>query len=523
MQEQAVKQHSNDEPQSAETDPLLSSDMESIETEDSDTEYIEIYLPSLPWYSRPSMIFLIPVFFFAAVGATVTGPVSIKIMTEIICNQSHQFPDPKSCSSNKIVQEKLSHYLAINKIISGIVSLLVIPYLCSLSDRIGRKPILIALHLAVILSALVSTIGWEAQEYIDYNWNNFSAVFDGISNPIVVSNLLSAFISDCIPSAKRTQSLAQVFVGTSLGYGLGPFLGNFVYKVYGESLVAPFITKLAFTSVITILVIFMFPESLSQDVIKAQQLEYEQSKLTNPPSSFQSFFYNLLIQPYKDLIDVLNHCKTKEDRHNLINLVAIDVLFAILSYGLDSIVINHFLSQLGSSVPQIGYVLTISAIIRVVSLGVAPLIGSALATISQFIYRTNNRQGSNDSKKGIDTLHVYLPDVYLMRLANILETIGLVIVGFSHTYIVGIFGVCFIGLGVISRPSVLSATINVCPHNEIGKFMGAKGPFEIIAVLGSSLMLWMYGLFASNNSERLVFFIAAAFYSISVLISFRFR
>lgn len=288
-----------------------------------------------------------------------------------------------------------------------------------------------------------------------------------------------------------------MFCGTTVGFILGPIIGNAVYTSTNKSVIAPFYACIALSITTTLIVWLVFPESVSKAAIERAQSKYYKECVDSQEEE-QSWFRTrmvktintAIIQPYRDMLSILSVIKSPADRTNLINVVSIEVLFSVLAYGLDGMMINYIMYQLGASVEQLNLMIMVSALVRVISLGASPYIGAVLGYFARFSRSGGPLDKVKESK---------LQDIYLMRLANCLETLALVIMGFSNgnPYIAFVsFGM--IGLGLLSRPSLLSMMIGTLPEGEVGKFMGSKGPFEIlVSVLGSSILLTIYTFWSS--------------------------
>lgn len=503
-------------------------------------EYLNSYLPSLPWYKRPSVLFILPVYFFAAVETSMLPAVSMELMGKIICNQirpSSGLPfDDNKCIESPIVEARLSELLTYGKIITGMTSLFVIPYICKLSDRVGRRQVLLYIHYSLFISVFCDLFCWFFRSNVSYYTLLLGSVFDGIANSVVVMNLLSAYVADCIVSEKRTVALAQVFCGTTLGYIAGPTLGGVVYSI-SEDLKIPYYVCLGLIVLSTLSVWGVFPESQSATALYQAKFDYQKQKMadarileSNGNSLWASFktavswLNKSVVRPYKDMISVFRETKSKDDRRNLTNIVVIEIFYAILSFGLDDLIINYFFYRVGATVEQLNYAIVVSAILRVVSLGLSSHMGAMIKWISETTGLI--RYGENAANNKIQ-----IQDIYVIRLANILETLALCVIGFSGAnYWGAVCGFWMIGFGMISRPNILSSMINLVPEGQVGKFMGSKGPFEVlVSVVGSSVLLSFYAFLVNLKASHgidltsLVFYVCAAFYFVTVLVSFRFR
>ena len=102
----------------------------------------------------------------------------------------------------------------------SILQAFVAPYIGRLSDKYGRKPILMLSMLGNILSALI----W----FFSKNFNHFllSRVVAGLSEGNV--QLSIAMISDLTTTANRSKGLALVGIAFSLGFTFGPGASAYV-------------------------------------------------------------------------------------------------------------------------------------------------------------------------------------------------------------------------------------------------------------------------------------------------------
>ena len=168
--------------------------------------------------------------------------------------------------------------------IYSIMQFLFSPFWGGLSDRLGRKPIL----LVSVLGASISHIAFAfAQGY----WALFfTRLFAGLFSANISTAMASA--ADLSSEKNRTQTMGLIGAAFGLGFVLGPFLGAqgatigpyFGFNDQFASLLAGFLSALNF-----LFCLFFFSESLKE---KANKVSINLKKL-NPFSSFYHLSSNL--------------------------------------------------------------------------------------------------------------------------------------------------------------------------------------------------------------------------------------
>lgn len=128
------------------------------------------------------------------------------------------------------------------------------PVLGSLSDRIGRRPI-------ILMSAALNVVG-----YIIFAWSNSLTV-------LVISRLIcgigaanigaaQAYISDISSPENRARSLGLIGMAFGLGFVFGPVFGGLIKQFYGLSWVGYVAATLCFLNLVS--AFFLLPESVKE-------------------------------------------------------------------------------------------------------------------------------------------------------------------------------------------------------------------------------------------------------------------
>ena len=116
----------------------------------------------------------------------------------------------------------------------------------SLSDRWGRKPLLITSALGYVIAPLAFSVIDRATYLLPF------AVLQGLAISCIWTTAY-AIVSDISKVGKRGQAIGLFFVLTGSGFALGTVLGGFLSKSYGYS----FTYRIAF-----VLGLFVFLGSL---------------------------------------------------------------------------------------------------------------------------------------------------------------------------------------------------------------------------------------------------------------------
>ena len=128
------------------------------------------------------------------------------------------------------------------------------PILGNLSDRYGRRPVLLFSLLAMACNYLL--MGWAPT----LAWLFIGRMIAGISASTY--GTANAYIADTFPPEKRAQYFALLGAGFGAGFIIGPAIGGFLGE-YGPR--TPFYAAAALTFVNVIYGFFVLPESLKKE------------------------------------------------------------------------------------------------------------------------------------------------------------------------------------------------------------------------------------------------------------------
>jgi MFS transporter, DHA1 family, multidrug resistance protein len=120
-----------------------------------------------------------------------------------------------------------------------------------LSDRVGRKPVLIVGVLGYAVSLLM--FGLAGSFWMLFVARSLSGILSSATLPTAM-----AFVGDSAPEGERSGSMGQLGAAMGVGVVAGPLLGGLLSA---DSLALPFFVGAALASLAFLLVVFVLPES----------------------------------------------------------------------------------------------------------------------------------------------------------------------------------------------------------------------------------------------------------------------
>ena len=140
----------------------------------------------------------------------------------------------------------------------SLMQLVFVPFWGALSDRVGRRPVLM-----VSIAATALAMGFLG--IADSLWMIFAArVLSGIATANIA--VAQAYIADVTPHEDRSRGMALVGVAIGLGFVLGPVIGGALSGLASSRPgVVPAFAAAALSAVNFLFAAFLLPESLSED------------------------------------------------------------------------------------------------------------------------------------------------------------------------------------------------------------------------------------------------------------------
>ena len=151
-------------------------------------------------------------------------------------------------------ERDLAVWVGVLEAVNGLCAFLVAPFLGRLSDRYGRRPIIIAAAFGAAFSMALFGIGGAIWVLV------LARVIQGLTAGDLPA--LFAYLADITPPEKRAQRFGLLGALSGIGMMLGPAIGGLLATV---SLQLPVFLTAAVSFLIAILSIFLLPESLRDE------------------------------------------------------------------------------------------------------------------------------------------------------------------------------------------------------------------------------------------------------------------
>lgn len=180
---------------------------------------------------------LIALTMLTVVGMTVVLPVLPFVVLQYVPDESH-----------------LAAWVGALEAVNGLCAFLVAPFLGRLSDRFGRRPVIIAAAFGAAFAMTLFGIGGAIWVLL------LARIIQGVTAGDLPA--LFAYLADITPPEQRAKRFGTLGALSGIGMMIGPALGGLLAAV---SVQLPVFVTAAVSLVIAILSIFLLPESLKPE------------------------------------------------------------------------------------------------------------------------------------------------------------------------------------------------------------------------------------------------------------------
>jgi DHA1 family tetracycline resistance protein-like MFS transporter len=207
------------------------------------------------------------------------------------------------------------------------------PILGRLSDRFGRKPILIASQLGTLAGFIL--LGFANTLALLF----LSRIIDGLSGANM--STAQAAISDSTNEKTRTQGLGLIGAAFGMGFILGPVIAFAVLAASGQNYQAVAFTAAFFSLASILLTTFWFRETKTSDSSPASarrpfSLDAMMDALRRPQIGFLlaiMFFYQVAFGGYEQLFSLFTLTRLGMDARDTTGLFVLAGLFIVIVQG----------------------------------------------------------------------------------------------------------------------------------------------------------------------------------------------
>ncbi|CAG8668226.1 2180_t:CDS:2, partial [Racocetra persica] len=208
-----------------------------------------------------------------------------KLNVKIVCYHYYKSRSPfndtgdvvEDCNS-KEVQSMASKFLAMLNLCSAIPAIFRAGPYGSLSDRRGRRIVLLLPTIGAVISTIINILVGTYYKSLSLYFLVVSPLIDGITGGFLpVKAAFYAYATDCTPIERRNIVFSRLQSAIFIGFAIGPLLGGIILK-FTDNLLSGFYVNLTIYIAFCIFVIFILPESLSKETSDKNILQQKHMK-----------------------------------------------------------------------------------------------------------------------------------------------------------------------------------------------------------------------------------------------------
>ncbi|CAN6630290.1 hypothetical protein TRVA0_012S02410 [Trichomonascus vanleenenianus] len=307
------------------------------------------------------------------IGQTALFPATIDVLIGLICREeymvvtgtevgssgSHRLYDDPRCYGSGIAG-RVATFVSYDTAIINALGVLVIPKLAEMSDRVGRKPILLWGGVAAALSDTIRTLCVRYPGVLNYRWLLVASFFRGAGGSIQMFQLMnSTYITDLVPADRRARLFSLMEAVMFGGLACGPLLGSLALERF-ESFSLLFVMTIG-CDVAYFVVIALF---LRESYTKPEEPQKPQ------PVRLGGLWTRIvnIVRPLRTL--KFSHL-AKKRRRNARTLVAIMAVMSDIFMSLAPIFVLFADFRFGWTAVETGYLLAMLGLSRAVVLALA--------------------------------------------------------------------------------------------------------------------------------------------------------
>jgi MFS transporter, DHA1 family, tetracycline resistance protein len=203
------------------------------------------------------------------------------------------------------------------------------PVLGRLSDRFGRKPVLVVSQIGTLAGFIL--LGFANTLPLLF----ISRIIDGLSGANI--STAQAAIADSTNEKTRTQGLGLIGAAFGMGFVIGPILAFIVLAATGQNYQAVAFTAAGFSFVSILLTSFWFHETLTADSASARKKKFSiqamRTALSRPTIGFLvilMFFYQIAFGGYEQLFSLFTLTRLGMDARDTSGLFVLAGLFIVV-------------------------------------------------------------------------------------------------------------------------------------------------------------------------------------------------
>lgn len=439
----------------------------------------------LPWYKRPSIIWMLGPFFILAVAFGGVIAPKLNLIMDLVCREyiaDRTASEPgftmlpvdfnggknRQCQIPE-VSSRASLFTGLATIIAGTLSAIASPKLGALSDRYGRKPLIIVTSIGTILGEVIFIFAAVFPETFPLSALLLSYALDGATGSFILAMALSnAYATDCTSPGKRNVAFGYFHASLFCGIAIGPILAGYIVKLTGR-IVVVFYVLLGVHVTFLLFLLFVIPESLSKSrQKKARELHADLATQRGPNGDWINQLRSLNILAPLKMLYPTGPGTSPALRWNLILLCAVDTIIFGVGMSSMTVVVIYVRQQFGWETFESGRYMSIVSTARVLVLLIL------LPAITRLVRGKAKRAEQKNS--GCDTF-----DLSVIRVAIMFDALGFL--GFSLAGSGALFTLSGViaAAGGVASPTLQAALTKHVPEERTGQLLGATSLLHCLA------------------------------------------
>ncbi|KAK9353980.1 major facilitator superfamily domain-containing protein [Lipomyces doorenjongii] len=466
------------------------------------------------WWKTPSVYLLIPAYLVENIARGGLLAPTINLTLQLVCRAYYveQGMDSEISIMGEMandcqipaVHSRVSQLNIWISLIHSLTGALLAPKLGQLSDRLGRRSILMLCAVGPFVSEIMLILIARSDSIYSYRWIPLAFIVEGLTGSVAALQLTcQAYASDCTPPARRAFVFGLFRACFFGGSAFGPAIGAFIIGVTGN-LLSVFYMAMVLQVTFMLYVLFFLPESLSRDPHAQDEEDVHESspsargtlrdriKKINIFSSLRVLWPNDGIRPViKKNIAILATiemmiagCQT--------NSMTLILLYAEFVYGWSSITANYVVSFNG-----IGRALALLVIL--------PMIMSA---IRWFHPRPQTEVGASVTDKFVIQFSIVCEMVSFAGMCIARNSVF-----FAVFALIGSFG-------AIGSPTTMSTLTKHVPNDKVGAILGSVAWLQSIWTIFTPILFSSIYAYTVGVHTQAAFLTIIVFYFLTLVVSF---
>lgn len=367
------------------------------------------------------------------------------------------------CDDDNEVQRQTAMFNLMTSLISGLFSAIVAPHLGALSDRIGRKPVIVCASFGGFVGELITIIVGSYPDKFSVNWLLVGYLADGLCGSFTTAMALCfAYASDCTAPDRRNVAFGHFHATLFAGVAIGPIFAGMLIKATG-SIIAPFYFALACHVFFLAFTTFVVPESLSKE---RQVLAKERWQESRTGRSFSRKDLNIFAP--LSILWPKEPGSSPTLRRNLILLAAIDTMMFGVAMGTMQIILIYSRKRFHwDAIASSGFI-SAANVCRVAGLALV------LPLLTRWIRGPALKRAQ--AHRGSDKL-----DLGIIRVSILFDLIGYMGYAFTPSGAIMVMSGMIAALGGVGPPVLQSSMTKHIPADRTGQILGATGLLHALA------------------------------------------